>query len=498
MRKNKISNQTNDISILAVDDDTTMTLTLQTYFQSSGYRIDVENDPWDAIERVKNGAYEILLLDFLLTPICGDKVIEEIRKFNCDIYIIMLTGHKNMLPPIRTMREMAIQGYFEKSNRIDQLELLVESCVKSIRQMKALKHYETGLQHMLTLIPSIYHQQKKEDVYQMMLSSACEIMKSKRSFVALDKPDKDGLCAEDFDFSFYGACDVLEIKGIVAQIGCSKSRKDFFEIGQYIIVPIVKPDHTRIAFLGAVLHRELQEQDRQLFAMLGRQFGSALDNIFLHIALNEKNSELKQTNELLRGNYMDMISALRSTVDAKDVFTRGHSDRVSYYAGKLAKALCKSEEFVERIRIAGLFHDIGKISISDDILMKEGELTEEEYQKIKCHSENGEKILSAISQLSDILPAVRGHHERYDGSGYPDGLKGEMIPEEARIIAVADAFDAMISDRRYRFSMSIDMAIDELKKGRGRQFDGEIVDAFLPLIYDFDKVREEMKGEALL
>ena len=119
MRKNRNNSGSNEISILAVDDDPTMTLTLQAYFQSSGYRMDVKNDPLLAIERVRNGAYDILMLDFLMTPICGDKVVEEIRKFNQDIYIILLTGHKNMVPPIRTIRELAIQGYFEKSNRFD-------------------------------------------------------------------------------------------------------------------------------------------------------------------------------------------------------------------------------------------------------------------------------------------------------------------------------------------------------------------------------------------
>ena len=135
MRKNRRTLH-KDFRILTLDDDVIMTSTLQAYFQRSGYYVDVINDPYLAIKRVREGNYDILLLDFLMTPICGDQVVEEIRKFDKDIYIILLTGHKSMAPPIKTIRELDIQGYYEKSDRFDQLELLVESCVKSISQMR--------------------------------------------------------------------------------------------------------------------------------------------------------------------------------------------------------------------------------------------------------------------------------------------------------------------------------------------------------------------------
>ena len=144
MRQHKASAEDSAFSILALDDDPIMTSTVQSYFQRSGYRVDVENDPSQAIERIRNGHYDILLLDFLMTPICGDQVVEEIRKFNNELFIILLTGHKNMAPPIRTIRALDIQGYYEKSDRFDQLELLVESCVKSIRQLRTIRSYQKG------------------------------------------------------------------------------------------------------------------------------------------------------------------------------------------------------------------------------------------------------------------------------------------------------------------------------------------------------------------
>ena len=141
MRKNKKTFE-NQISILTLDDDPIITSTIKAYFNRSGYEVDVENDPLKAIERIRESSYDILLLDFLMSPICGDQVVEEVRKFNKDIFIVLLTGHKSMAPPVKTIRQLDIQGYYEKNERFDQLELLVESCVKSIRQMRVIKEYQ--------------------------------------------------------------------------------------------------------------------------------------------------------------------------------------------------------------------------------------------------------------------------------------------------------------------------------------------------------------------
>ena len=144
MRKSKITLQA-QISILTVDDDPIITSTIKDYFQRSGYEVDIENDPMAAIERVRNGKYDIMLLDFLMSPICGDQVVEEIRKFDKNIFIILLTGHKSMAPPVKTIRHLDIQGYYEKDDRFDQLELLVESCVKSIKQLRTIREYQEDI-----------------------------------------------------------------------------------------------------------------------------------------------------------------------------------------------------------------------------------------------------------------------------------------------------------------------------------------------------------------
>lgn len=318
----------NRISILTLDDDPIITSTIQAYFQRSGYHVDVENNPYTAIERIRTGSYDILLLDFLMAPICGDQVVEEIRKFNKELFIILLTGHKSMAPPVKTIRQLDIQGYYEKNDRFDQLELLVESCVKSIKQMRTIKEYKADLEKA----------------------------------------------------------------------------------------------------------------------------------------------------------YVQTIETLRHVVESRDKETKGHSERVAILAKALAEEMQLAQDDIETIHIAGLFHDVGKIGIPDSILLKNGSLTKEEFMTIKGHPAEGERIIVSYAPFKNLLKIVRGHHERYDGTGYPDGKAGNDICLGARIIAVADSFDAMMSNRTYRRGLGFDKTMDELVKGKGTQFDPAIVDAFLKLV----------------
>jgi putative nucleotidyltransferase with HDIG domain len=169
-------------------------------------------------------------------------------------------------------------------------------------------------------------------------------------------------------------------------------------------------------------------------------------------------------------------------MDAKSPWTKGHSERVTSYATAIAKAMGLNDNEIETLRIASLLHDIGKIGTYDVILDKPGRLTNEEFSLVKTHPVKGEEILKPIKQLQNILSIVRSHHERLDGNGYPDKLKGMEIPFVARIITVADSFDSMTSDRPYRPSPGKDYAISELKKYRGIQFDIQVVDAFLQVL----------------
>lgn len=347
MRKglqNLENSENRNYKILAVDDEEGIIDSLSIFLKRSGYEFTGVTNPEEAIQKVKNEHFDLMILDFIMTPFHGDQVVEEIRNFNKELYILLLTGHKDLAPPLETIKRLDIQGYCEKSDKFDQLLLLIESGIKSIAQMN-------------------------------------------------------------------------EIKKI--------------------------------------------------------------------------NEELKNTNEKLEKAYLESIQTLRFTVEAKDSYTRGHSDRVSEYSVLIGKRLNLSEEDLKILKIGGLFHDIGKIGVPDSILLKESKLTDDEYSEIKNHPSIGSHILSTASIFQDIIPIVKHHHEKYDGHGYPSQLKGNDIPYFARIAAIADSFDAMTSRRTYRDSLPIETVIAEFERCKGTQFDPELTDIFLDILNNhFDEIKE--------
>lgn len=344
MRKNMQSVSDKGYKIIAVDDEEGIVDSLSIFLKRSGYNFTGVTDPMEAIEKVKNEHFDLMILDFIMTPIHGDQVVEEIRKFNKELYILLLTGHKDLAPPLETIRKLDIQGYCEKSDKFDQLLLLIESGIKSIAQMN-------------------------------------------------------------------------EIKRI--------------------------------------------------------------------------NEELSSTYEKLEKAYLDSIETLRYTVEAKDPYTRGHSDRVSKYSVLIGKYLGLSEVDLKTLEVGGLFHDIGKIGIPDSILLKESKLTDDEYSQIKNHPSIGAHILCNATIFQDIIPVVKHHHEKFDGTGYPSKLKGNDIPYLARIAAVADTFDAMTSRRTYRDPLGLDVVKAEIERCSGSQFDPEIAKVFLDILNNhYDEIKE--------
>ena len=333
--------------IIGVDDEEGILDSLTVLFDNSEYEFYGAQDPVEAIELVKKEHFDLMLLDFMMTPLHGDEVVEEIRKFNKELYILLLTGHKDMAPPLETIKRLDIQGYCEKSDKFDQLQLLVESGIKSVKQME-------------------------------------------------------------------------EIKRI--------------------------------------------------------------------------NDKLSESNDKLEKAYLEMVETLRFAVEAKDTYTRGHSDRVSEYSVLIGQKLGLTEDQIKTLRIGGLFHDIGKIGIPDSILLKPSKLSDDEYSQIKNHPAIGAHILGSADIFKDIIPIVKHHHEKYDGTGYPGMLKGEEIPYLARIAAVADTFDAMTSRRSYRGPIDIEHVKDEIKRCEGTQFDPQVAEAFLEILNNnYEKIQENKR-----
>jgi putative nucleotidyltransferase with HDIG domain len=198
--------------------------------------------------------------------------------------------------------------------------------------------------------------------------------------------------------------------------------------------------------------------------------------------LQETNERLEKANSHLRSVNLSFAAAMVRTVESRDPYTAGHSAAVALYSRDIARELGLSQEEVEMVHLSGLVHDIGKIGLRAEVLQKQSALTDEEWAEMRRHSEIGARILVEVRDYEEVASIVRSHHERWDGAGYPDGLRATQIPRLARIISVADSYNAMTSDRPYRRGMAPDVAINQLVTGKGTQFDGELVDAFLAVL----------------
>ena len=215
-----------------------------------------------------------------------------------------------------------------------------------------------------------------------------------------------------------------------------------------------------------------------------------LNHLQKHLA-----DEVKKKTEENERMFLNVVRSLADAIDAKDRYTSGHSQRVADYAAMIAREMGKSEEDVKMVYYAGLLHDVGKIRVPGSVINKPGRLSEDEYNLMKIHPVSGFHILNDIHDDARIVYGAKYHHERYDGKGYPNGLEGECIPEISRIIAVADAYDAMTSDRSYRKAIPQDVVRSEIERGRGVQFDPKVADIMLKIIdEDSDYSLRQKKG----
>ena len=212
-----------------------------------------------------------------------------------------------------------------------------------------------------------------------------------------------------------------------------------------------------------------------IFLVIRQIFHQYFDNL---ISLEQKVEKINHLNH-------SFLTALAASIDARDAYTSGHSQRVAHWGREIAIAIGLPKQEVDQIYYGGIIHDIGKIGIEDKILNKEGRLSSEEFAKIKEHTTIGYEIIKQSGVFEDLLPAVRSHHERLDGSGYPDQLTGDNIPLIAKILAISDSFDAMVSDRPYRSGMPVEEALKRLRDGAGSQYDPYLTEVFIKIIESY-------------
>ncbi|MCA9509749.1 MAG: response regulator [Myxococcota bacterium] len=253
---------------------------------------------------------------------------------------------------------------------------------------------------------------------------------------------------------------------------------------------ITKPwndDELKATLRQAFDHHDLKREIKRLNQVTREQNFKLQDmNRNLENKVRERTRQLAEKNLELRTGYVQTVRALAEAIDAKDAYTRGHSERVGVYASRIARQMGMRKEMIERVYISGILHDIGKIGIPDAIITKPARLDDAEYEEIKKHPEIGARILEPVEFLREIVPCVRHHHEWFDGSdsGYPYRLRGDQIPLPSRVILVADTVEAMTSNRPYRNALPLDVVVRELHKYSGSQFDPTVVEAFLTLLED--------------
>ncbi len=259
---------------------------------------------------------------------------------------------------------------------------------------------------------------------------------------------------------------------------CSRIIEDVSQLGidaltglarHMLLVPLVREERLLGFIVGAdkINDGELCSVDSKLITSLGQSIGIFLENAMLY--------------EDVQDMFMGTLRSLVNAIDAKDTYTCGHSERVAWLGRSLAEAAGLDSYTVERLHLAGLLHDVGKIGVPEAVLTKPGRLTDREFAIIKTHPRIGGRILQGIRQMQDLIPGVLYHHERYDGKGYPDGLAGDNIPLFGRVLCLADSFDAMSSTRTYREALPLNAVLDEIHRCAGSQFDPHLAEVFVDL-----------------
>lgn len=229
---------------------------------------------------------------------------------------------------------------------------------------------------------------------------------------------------------------------------------------------------------GLKLHRLVQEQRSLVSALSGKHRKLQNREKLLDVVVRERTAELEESYERLKAANRQALFGLAEAIEAKDSYTKGHCGRVAAYSMVLAEEVGYPEDELETLEFGAFLHDIGKIGVRDSVLLKPGPLDEEEWQHMREHPLMGYEIASKIEMLKTIIPAVRNHHERWDGKGYPDKLAGDAIPLSARIVGIADAYDAMATDRPYKSALPLEECESILRKNAGKMFDARLVDLF--------------------
>ncbi|MFH1892327.1 MAG: HD domain-containing phosphohydrolase [Candidatus Zixiibacteriota bacterium] len=442
-------------------------------------------DSRKALELIKNERVDLILTDMVMDNVSGVDILKASMKYQPDCVVIFMTGHPTVQNAISVLK-LGAYDYLVKPFKLENLKASVERALEKLclsRENVRLKNTVSLYQISEAMGSSIH----VDALLKLVLNSIVAEFNACMATISLIDPHAPGVQLR----AFHGIWD--DIAKVPLLIGEDRVNTNVINSGKAemvrdVRVPVTGPDGRRrideaagvsvplyakgnvIGTLNIVrtgMNRSFTIGDMHSLSIMASKAASALESSMLYDELEDA--------------YLSTIRALANSVEARDHYTRGHTDRVTHVAEAVAHELSWSEDEVKWLKIGGTLHDIGKIGIPDRILNKPGPLNQDEAEIMRQHPQMGAKMLDGIPFLEPILPYILYHHERWDGRGYPHGLKGTDIPIQGRLLAIADTVDAILSDRPYRKANVPEKVIDELLEFRGVQFDPDLVDAFMEL-----------------
>jgi len=466
------------IDILVVDDEQQMREVLRDVLEEHGYFVEEASGGWEALEKLASHSYDLVLLDLKMPDLDGIEVLKRARAQKSDICAIMMTAFASPETAVEALKNGAYD-YITKPFSPEDLISTIERALREQELERQNKRLLETLQHkterldkkvkQLILLSELSNKISgvldEDEIYRMLVNYAKLVFNADAAGVYLKR---DGFYPHIVEKEF---ADEELVEGLIR--AAERNQHPIISPdARFMAVPLIYREGVKGALVLLRGTPPFDEDDSDLALSLAKQICVVLENVKMYTDL--------------QALYVGTLTALAAAIDARCPYTRRHSEEVSRYAVSLGRQIGLTIKELRRLEAACKLHDIGKIAVADSVLTKPGPLDEEEWRIIKVHPVRGAEILQASGFLSDIAEVVRHHHERYDGSGYPDSLKGDEIPFEARIVAVADAFEAMTSERYYRPALTFAQAMEQIEKFAGEQFDPELSHLFIELMRQGD------------
>ena len=497
--------------VLIVDDDPDICSTLQIILEYDGFTCLGVGTSNEAVEALRSHTFDLVITDMYLqgSSCTGLELIELIVRFDDTIPVILITGFPSVNRAVEAMKRGAVDFMVKPFDR----EMLLHQVGKAIQERRLrienrrlhaeinktavieklnreLNGKVNELTRLYTISEGLNSFMDNAALFQKIITLAAQVTGAQRvSLMLLDRTRRYLKIRSALGFPVADiATTVLPLgKGIagkVAQTGKpvritqramdhkvqDSERLSVYKSNSWLSLPLIIGQEVFgvINLTDKLDGSDFTREDEAIMQTLVEKAGTKLENQALY--------------EGIYSNLIDTLNSLVTSIEAKDPYTHEHSQRVTEYAVAIARQLVLSDDEIEMLSFAAMLHDIGKIGVRDDLLTKAGKLNSEEYTLVKMHPIIGERIVKPLGLVREEQAIIRHHHERIDGNGYPDGLKGEAIPILARVVAVADAFDAMTSTRSYRRAMTVEAAVREMKRWSGIQFDPTVVEATIAAI----------------